>query len=179
MRLKAGLILLALTAVFVATKMWYSGATNAELTFLLKPVSVLVGAFTGVKIAALDDGAFYLSDFEVLINKSCSGFNFMLICSFSLLLASRALRGFSLSYWLIFSLASPVLAYLITLIANASRILVSIIGQNLANLFLPPRPHLVLHDIIGTFVYLGFLIVGYLIFSKYLLHVKHNNAKLY
>ena len=69
-----------------------------------------------------------------------------------------------------------IASYLLTIFVNASRIFVSIIMQQQANNFLPVRPHLILHEIVGIITNLTFLILIYIVSEKVLTN-KYKNAK--
>ena len=60
------------------------------------------------------------------------------------------------------------LSYIITVFANTSRIIVSIQAQEIANIFLPKRPHLMLHNLVGVTTNVIFLIVIYYLTNKLL-----------
>ena len=72
--------------------------------------------------------------------------------------------------------AALLASYLFTIFVNASRIFVSIIMQQQANNFLPNRPHLILHEIVGVITNLTFLILIYIVSEKFLTN-KYQNAK--
>jgi len=156
---------LFLTCLFVALKMWHTSADNNELLFLLRPVDYLISLVTSSSSVFLPSEGFYHPNLNLLIDKSCSGFNFFLLLY--LLLSFLALSFVNKYKNKIFSLAGLFLAsYLFTLFVNSSRILVSIA---ISSTPLAPIAKNIswLHQAEGIFIYLFFLVAIYL-FSEYL-----------
>ena len=162
--------------LFILLKFGYTIADNDNLIFLLKPTEKIVGFLTSSHSFYLSDKGYYLVNLNILIEKSCSGFNFMLLCfcMLTFLLLKYADKIFFKYLIIPFSL---VVSYLLTILVNTSRIFVSIIMQQQANNFLPDRPHLILHEIVGVITNLTFLILIYIILEKFLTN-KYQNAKL-
>lgn len=162
--------------IFILLKFGYTLADNDNLIFLLKPTDKIVGLLTGSHSVYLSDKGYYHDNLNILIEKSCSGFNFMLLCFCMLtFLFLKYANKTILNY-----LSIPVAlfaSYLLTIFVNASRIFVSIIMQQQANNFLPNRPHLILHEIVGVITNLTFLIIIYIVSEKFLTN-KYQNAKL-
>lgn len=161
--------------LFILLKFGYTLADNDNLIFLLKPTDKIVGLLTGSHSVYLSDKGYYHDNLNILIEKSCSGFNFMLLCFCMLTFlflkyANKTILNF---------LSIPVAlfaSYLLTIFVNGSRIFVSIIMQQQANNFSPNRPHLILHEIVGVITNLTFLIIIYIVSEKFLTY-KYQNAK--
>lgn len=161
--------------LFILLKFGYTLADNDNLIFLLKPTDKIVGLLTGSNSVYLSDKGYYHGNLNILIEKSCSGFNFMLLCfcMLSFLFLKYADKIF-------FYLTIPfalIVSYLLTIFVNASRIIASITMQQQANNFLPNRSHLILHEIVGVIINLTFLILIYILSEKFLSN-NCQNAKL-
>lgn len=167
-----------LTAVglFILAKFGYTVADTANLTFLLSPTVKLVELLTGAQAVYLSENGYYFESLNILVEKSCSGFNFWVLCF--LLFTYLLIRYFDkpLKKVLIIP-CSIICAYLLTIFVNSSRIFVSIVVQDKANLFLPERPHLILHEIVGIITNLTFLVLAYYLLEKRLIK-NRQNAKL-
>lgn len=166
---------LAVIALFIILKFGYTLADNDNLIFLLKPTNKIVEFLTGSRAVYFSSKGYYHTDLNILIEKSCAGFNFLLLC-FCML--TFLILKYSNKIVLKF-LSIPValfVSYLLTIVVNASRIFVSIIMQQQANNFLPNRPHLILHEIVGVVTNLTFLILIYILSEKFLTN-KYPNAK--
>jgi exosortase K len=162
--------------LFILLKFGYTLADNDHLIFILKPTDKIVGLLTGSHSIYFSDKGYYHDSLNILIEKSCSGFNFwgLCFCMLSFLFLKYANRPIFKLSTIPFAL---VTAYIFTILVNASRIFVSIIVQQQANHFLPARPHLIIHEAVGVITNLTFLILIYIILEKFLTH-KYQNAKL-
>jgi len=157
-------------------KFGYTIANNDNLIFLLKPTNILVGFLTGSNSIYSTENGYFHQELNILIEKSCSGFNFWLL-SF-LMLTFLLLKYFKNNLHKTMTIPFSLLAaYLVTIFVNASRIFVSIIIQNQSNNFLSEKHQLILHESIGIITNLVFLIVVYYLTEKFLIN-KKNNAKL-
>ena len=162
--------------LFILLKFSYTLSDNDNLIFLLKPTAKIVGLLTGSHSVYFFDKGYYHASLNILIEKSCSGSNFMLLCfcMLTFLFLKYADKTFFKSLTIP---ASLVISYLLTIFVNASRIFVSIIMQQQVNNFLPRSPHLILHEIVGVITNLTFLILIYILLEKFLTN-KYQNAKL-
>jgi exosortase K len=163
--------------IFILLKLGYTVADNNDLKFLLSPTNYLVELVTNSSSQYNSESGHFHKELNIVIEKSCSGFNFwtlfFIMMSFMLLnfYKSNTKKIFALPLALFFS-------YFLTIFANTSRIILSIAGQKTADNFITPRPHFVLHEIIGTFVYLFFLIASYLVINFILKKNTLHHAKL-
>jgi len=162
--------------IFILLKFGYTLADNDNLIFLLKPTDKIVGLLTGSHSVYFSDKGYYHNSLNILIEKSCSGFNFMLLCfcMLAFLFLKHTDKAIFKSLTIPFAL---ITSYLLTIFVNASRIFVSIIMQQQANNILSDRPHLILHEIVGVITNLTFLIIIYIVSEKFLTN-KYQNAKL-
>lgn len=157
-----------LTAIglFIVLKFGYTIANTNDLIFLLKPTDKLVGLLTSSKSVYFADKGFYYQNLNIIIEKSCSGFNFLLLCfSMISILALKYVRN-SLYKALIIPVAL-LSAYLMTIFVNASRIFASIVLQHQTNSFMPKNSQLVVHETIGIITNLSFLVLGYYLLERF------------
>jgi len=151
--------LAALVLVYLL-KDFYSNATCTELKWMLRPLALLVGLLKGVAFS-FESGEGYVSpDHAVVIAKSCSGINFLII-AFSVSIMVIVLRANTGSWVLVLALpAAAVFAYAVSLIVNAGRIMLSIelyAGNYQWGSLTPQR----LHFTVGVIVY---FLAAYLLF---------------
>lgn len=148
--------------IFIALKFLFKSFDNEQLYFLLKPTNSLVEIMNNSHSVFVKEVGFYHEDLKICINKSCSGYNFWLL-TFLLtcfLLIKKIGRFFVISL-------SLVLSYFFTIFVNASRIFASILLQKKTN-FLQFIDSKILHESIGVFVNLFFLILMYLLLENIL-----------
>lgn len=162
--------------LFILLKFGYTLADNDNLIFLLKPTDKIVGILTGSQSVYFSDKGYYHDSLNILIEKSCSGSNFFLLCFCMLTFLYLKYANKTIFKFLSIPVAL-ITSYLLTIFVNTSRIFVSIIMQQQANNFLPDRPHLILHEIVGVITNLTFLILIYIVSEKFLTN-KYQNAKL-
>jgi exosortase K len=145
--------------LFIGLKLLFSKASTIDLVFLLKPTDTLVSLISSSSGIWTENGYFH-QDLNILINKSCSGYNFWLI-GFIMLSFLSIQKEFQFSYSIPIIL---LLTYLFSILVNSSRIVILMrleytLQQNL-NLHLNW-----LHQAGGAFIYLLFLIISYLSFD--------------
>ncbi len=149
--------------IFGLLKLFYMNANNNSMLFILKPLNKIVNLLTNTSSILLPDSGYYNNTLNIIINRSCSGFNFLLI--FFVMISFRLFKYFKTTYQKI--IAIPILlicSYIVTIFVNSSRILLSLktsLILNSQNITLPW-----FHLIQGVFVYLFFLILIYTIIDK-------------
>uniref|UniRef100_UPI00404AD127 exosortase K n=1 Tax=Flavobacterium sp. TaxID=239 RepID=UPI00404AD127 len=165
-----------LTAVglFVLLKFGFTMADNGDLTFLLKPTDKFIGLLTGSHSIYSPEKGFYHENLNIIIDKSCSGFNFWIL-SF-LIFTYSIVKHFDKLLQKTMAIPFALIgAYLLTIFVNTSRIFVSIVIQNQTkNTFHNQQD--IIHEAIGIITNLTFLILAYLLLEKILID-KQNNAK--
>lgn len=156
-----GLAVVLLGAAF-ALKWWYRAAGVDELYFVLKPVATLVGLLSGEPWTLVPGEGYVFPGIRVLIDRSCSGINFLVIAaaSFAFLVLRRTDAGCSAPLLAVLAVCG---AYVLTILVNSGRILVLIALQRLA---LPVSP--VMHEAIGAFFFLAGLLLAALLFDRHL-----------
>lgn len=161
--------------VFVLLKFAFRYADTADLVFLLKPVDSLVGLLAGSYSIPHAEGGYFHESLNIIIDKSCSGFNFWVL-SF-LLFTYLALKYFDRTLSKILTIpASLAVAYLLTVFVNTSRIFASIVVQRQTQSLLASHQRLI-HEAIGIITYLSFLVLAYILIEK-LLKNRQQNEKL-
>jgi len=157
----------AAVIIFIILKFWFSDADNNGLIFLLFPTDKLTGLMTGSASVFISDKGFYHEKLNIIIDKSCSGFNYLLLCLllFVYLLIKHIDKPL---YKFLVIPASFIISYLITILVNSSRIFISIVIQNQTLRVLPNHQNLI-HASIGTITYLTFLILTFCL-TEYILN---------
>ena len=156
---------LSATVIFIFLKFLFSYISSDGLLFLLQPTNYIIEVISNSESRYIYQQGYYNNSLNILINKSCSGFNFLLMCYLMLVfliigkLKKPACKAVSLPILFLFS-------YLLTLFANSSRIIMSIMIRNLGFEFSGINTSW-LHQLQGGFVYLFFLISIYLIIEKF------------
>ncbi|GMO55369.1 MAG: hypothetical protein Ta2G_14500 [Termitinemataceae bacterium] len=164
----------AIGVVFLSLKLWYYAAETQSLFFMLKPLDLAIYLTCGAQSVYSQESGFYYDELSILIDKSCSGFNFLLIC---FLLFSYLAKLHCINTWqkIIAIPCALLIAYLVTIFTNFSRIMIilkieaSMIETHLETLFGKRT-----HEAEGVFVYLFFLIALYLALDFCFKKVKKN-----
>ena len=161
--------------IFILFKFGFTYADNDNLIFLLKPTDKLVGLLTGSNSVYISDKGFFYNQLNIVIDKSCAGFNFWVL-SF-LMLTFLGLKYFNSKIKKLLAIPLALIsAYCLTIFVNTSRIFVSIVIQNQMNDIFSNQKHII-HETIGIVTSLSFLILTYFIIDKILIKKTHN-AKL-
>lgn len=166
-------LLIVIISVCFLMKLWFSFSSTENLFFILKPVNWLVHATINGSFNIRDDGSYYYPRFNVLIDKSCSGFNFLIICwgALSSVLIKTS-KGWGTN--LLGLSRAMLIAYVLTIAVNASRIIISItLLQFSANAEWVSSNWF--HEALGSLIYIISLLLTYLLFLK---KPFHHHAKL-
>lgn len=146
--------------IFILFKFIFIHASSDDLTYLLQPTNFIIETISNSNAQYLPNQGYYNKDLNILIDKSCSGFNFLMLCYLMLVffiidkLKNRTIKIISLPLLLLVS-------YILTIFINSSRIMLSILIHKLELHFLFDNTNW-LHQLQGGFVYLFFLIIIYL-----------------
>jgi exosortase K len=163
---------LAAVGLFILLKFGYTLAENNDLTFLIKPTDKLVGLLTSSHSVYLSESGYFHEHLNIIIDKSCSGFNFWALCF--LLFTYLTVRHFNRTLNKILTIPiALILAYLLTIFVNTSRIFASIVVQTQTKNILLNHQH-ILHEAIGIITNLTFLILAYVLIEKLLIHKRPN-----
>ena len=165
---------LIVAGLFILLKFGFTLADNGDLAFLLLPVNGIVGFLTGSSAVFLPEDGFFHEKLGILIDKSCSGFNFWMLCFLvfsypALRYTDRPLHKFlSIPVVLLFS-------YLLAVFVNTSRIFTSLLLQHYMGNIRPEQQDL-FHQATGITINLSFLLLSYFMMEKILIN-KQKNAK--
>ncbi|MFO8054820.1 MAG: exosortase K [Bacteroidales bacterium] len=152
--------------LLISLKFWFAWADNQVLFVLLKPTNAIFSIMTASESAYSPDTGFYHEKFNILIDKSCAGYNFMLInflMVYVLVLKYVKKPHFK---WLLLPL-TLAFSLVITVFVNSFRIIASANFQHTIHKMLNVKQEIV-HQTIGVITYLSFLIIIYLITEKIL-----------
>lgn len=142
----------------------HSAAVTDDLKLLISPVSGLISLVTGAHYIYLADTGYYFDQLNIAIDKSCSGFNFWMLCF--LMLSFLSIQSLEKPLHKFLSIIfSFITAYLLTVPINFSRIYASIVVQKLSDSSFPEY-HDIMHQAVGIFSNLTFLIIVYLLSIK-------------
>jgi len=159
-------------SIFILLKFIYTLSNTNYLIFILKPTSTLIELVTNSKGEFVTESGYLHKKLTILINKSCSGFNFWLLC-FTMLaflafqFLERRIHKIVVLPILLFS------TYVLTIGVNTSRILFSIFIDNTIKNMTGYTKTNWLHQAEGVFIYLSFLIIIYLCFNFILKKIRH------
>ncbi len=153
--------------LFVLLKFLYASANTNDLYFLLNPLNTVIGFVLDSSSIYYSDIGFFHKTLKITIDKSCSGFNFLLL-SFLITYCS-SLKVFKSNVLKIIGLPITfIVSYIFTLMVNASRILSAIFIEKQTNL-----NYSWLHEAEGIFIYVSFLILLYFVIN----HIQRNILK--
>ncbi|MGM5631492.1 exosortase K [Apibacter raozihei] len=148
--------------IITILKLIYKYSEMDDLHFLLEPTSKIVGFLNNSSSIFIKDAGYYHESLNIIINKSCSGFNFLILCFaihiFSIIPLLYTAQQRVYAFFILF-----VGSYFLTIVINSCRIVLII----LLNKLLVAYGFSInwMHQAAGTFVYLFFLIVIYLTFN--------------
>jgi len=162
--IRYGVVLLAAMGL----KYHYSHASSDDLVWILAPTAGMVEQISGIRFEKEIGTGYVNRECRIIIAASCAGVNFLIIAfcmtAFSGLTLLRHSR--SKSFCLVKSAAC---AYLLTIVTNAFRIVVSIYTVQ-SDIFSGPLTPARIHRIEGIFIYFFFLSLFYLIVQKIIHH---------
>lgn len=153
-------------AIYIVLKFGYTKISVDGLIFLLKPVNKLLSLLIGSHSLYLSNKGYYFEELNILVDKSCSGFNFWLL-SF-LVFTYLFLKYICNSLYKVLVIPIVLLfTYLFTILVNTSRIYASIIVQSQTKTPFYNYQHLI-HESMGIITNLFFLILSYYLIEKLL-----------
>jgi exosortase K len=141
----------------LALKAFYSTASADQLRWILAPTTVLVELVNGVSFEFESHAGYLSRERGFLIASSCAGVNF-LITAFLLLALGKLLRAPGKNIAWTFIPAAAAIAYLVTLVANTTRIAIALQLRELPNGVYGLNP-VQLHRLEGIVIYFGFLLL--------------------
>lgn len=157
--------------IFACLRFAFSFLDTEMMQFLLMPTNKLIEVIVGSNGEYIDGVGYFHSQLNIVINKSCSGYNFWLI---GFLMASFVLiKSQKINFLLTIPLAL-VISYMVTLLANVSRIAGYILlMKGKLPQYIDPNDTW-LHQMEGIFVYLSFLILFFLTLNYTITKIKEN-----
>lgn len=160
--------------VFILMKLIYTGLDTSDLLFILKPTNTIIAILTNTGSELRTDSGYYNEQLNILIDRSCSGFNFWIIC-FSMLAFSIIPVMKTPGHKIAAIILLIPMCYLLTIFVNTSRILVSLqIGSTGSLNVINSKDY---HQAQGVFVYFFFLVSIYLAFNFLLTKYTTRHAK--
>jgi exosortase K len=152
--------------IFVLLKFWMGTFENEALAFLLRPTNEIIELLTGSHSVYEPELGYFYNDFNVVVDKSCSGYNFLLLCFvMTFIQVLRYLRRSIHKVLLLFT--ASAFAYVFTVLVNSARIVVTLFFQDLLVDLLNLSQNVV-HESLGVITYLTFLLTIYLLIEKVL-----------
>lgn len=162
----------AAVVIFVLLKFGFTKLDVNDLKFLLSPVNTLFGLLSGLGSVFLDGKGYYYESHNILIDKSCSGFNFLLL-SF-LVFTYPVIKYTTRTLHKVFAIPLLLItAYCFTVFVNTSRIFTSVVVQNQMR-FLGQNQQDLIHEAIGIIINLSFLVLAYYLLNKKLQKREYN-----
>ena len=160
---KWGVIIIAL----ILFKGGFSIANVNQLQWLLYPITAIVELFTTIDFTWTSNIG-YTSSLNIIIEKSCSGGNFFIICM--LLLLIKNWNPYAIKLKTVHLLFILFMSYVITVLANSMRIISAIklvYFRQLTHYIDPKNAHLLLGSIIYILILLSL---------NHLISIKHEQA---
>ena len=130
LNLKTNLQLAAILLIAYALKSFYSAASVNDLRWVLAPTTFFVEFITGKQFTFESQAGYMSSDHSFLIAASCSGVNFLII-SFLVLALGKICREWRMEIEWRFLPIAAIAAYIATLAANTTRIVIALYSQNI------------------------------------------------
>ncbi len=162
--------------IFILLKFYFRFAENNGLIFLLKPIDIFIEILTDSSSVYISSKGFFHHQLNILIDKSCSGFNFFVL-SF-LVLTFLGLKHADKKIKKVLTIPLSIIgAYSLTIFVTTSRIFASIVIQNHIISYFKNQQHLI-HEAIGIVINLSFLILTYLLTDRILTSGGIHNEKL-
>jgi len=148
----------------LALKFYYSNATADELLWILAPTTALVELLSGRSFAFESYTGYMSSDHRFVIAVPCAGVNFLITALLMLGLRRLWRDRFQTVRWT-FLPVTAALAYVATLIANATRICIALEMQR-RSVEVDLLSGNQLHRLEGIVVYFGFLLLLFLVSER-------------
>ena len=145
-------------------KLYYSTASANQLRWILAPTTKCVELVSGTSFEFESNAGYISSDRSFLIANSCAGVNF-LITAFLMLSGRKLLSDRSKGIAWRFIPAAALIAYLVTLVANTTRIAVALRLQRAPAEIGWLNPNQV-HRFEGIVIYFGFLLLLFMVSER-------------
>lgn len=157
-------IVLVLTVILaLCVKLFYSTAGSADLKWILYPTTVLVQFFTSIEFLFDPAKGYVATEAPVVIGPGCAGLNFFVI-ALCMSVFSFAKRNQYSQVFLFLTIS--VLTYVVTVVANASRIIAGIVMLDFGEQLNFPVSD-TLHTAQGTLFYFVFLLAYFVVLQAW------------
>ncbi len=157
-----GIIYIIIILIVIGLRIIYQYGDLELLLFILKPVASITETFLGIEFQYISGKVGFINkNLEIQITKECSGVNFLTI-TILMLIFSFIHRIRNKKYKLLISCYFLIASYIVTILANASRIIGTIFIMN-TGLFTDIKMERLMHQSIGVLVYFIYLILVYFI----------------
>ncbi|MBK5723041.1 exosortase K, partial [Dysgonomonas sp. Marseille-P4677] len=161
-------------AIFIGLKLVYPYLDTDFMRFLLTPTNKIVEIISGSKAIYNPTNGYFYPELNIVINKSCSGYNFWLI---SFLITTFVLfKSEIIKKRQIIPLAL-LLSYITTPLVNTSRIIGYMIMIDSKTTSITTLETERIHQMEGILVYLTFLILIYISLNYIVNKIRHNYEK--
>lgn len=155
--------------IFAILRLLYPHLDNNDVGFLLIPINFTTEIISGTNAEFSVEHGFFYPMLNITIDKSCSGYHFMLIAF--LLIAFILIKNNILNKKGFVFLVSLFTAYLIAVITSISRIAGHVLMLNSGVFRFTGRNNIPLHHFEGLFIEISVLVVCYLALN-YLINKK-------
>ena len=161
-----------LGGLFILLKLAYIVMQTEHVNFLLLPTNWLIERITNQQAVYSEATGYFYEGLQIVIDRSCSGFNFMLIAfmSFAILAVNSTQSNYQK---LKLILLAGLMAYLLTVLVNTARIFLSIRFEDHFSQLLNISAHTI-HECIGIATNLTFLVLASLLFEKSITQSYHH-----
>ena len=153
-------------SIFVVLKLLFKYSNSDDLNILLRPTNYLFSLMQNSEWEYTLGNGYYYPEFNIVINKSCSGGNFFLICFLTFLFTCINLIRTFKSIVIYISMLL-VASFVIAIFSNVSRILILLKLNHLGF-----AEEGLSHEAVGGFIYLVLLIISFLIFNAMVVRKK-------
>ncbi len=152
----------ALILILIIVKPILRILPDTVYSLLVYPTQAVVSIFSGIDFTPLATSSYRNFATGIVIDRSCAGMTFLLI---SWVVCCIAVRRIPVTYQLTLLPLLLLAGFIVTLLANISRIVCSIFAVKMAMVLFPGFP---VHTAIGITVYLTYLLSFYITVSWYL-----------
>jgi exosortase K len=159
--------------IFLGLKFSYTQMDANGLLFLIAPTDWFVSLMVGEKGYYVDSIGYFHKDLNIVVEKSCSGFNFLILSFITCYFLCIQFVNKTWLKWMLLPF-SFLLGYILTIFVNTSRICTAILVQQSTS---TPKIGGWFHEAQGTFIYLFFLLSFYKTAHYFLTKYSKKNEK--
>jgi exosortase K len=160
-RIRTGIFLLAIAIVLIALRLGYDRLNAEELRVLLVPSAWLIGLSLNAHPVIGSEGIAF-PELGVLLDRSCGGGHTLLLMLGVAAFTLRDHRPRSITRLLMLIAAVLIGAYLLTVVGNASRVILTLVASRI-----DANTASAAHTLIGAFIQFSLLLTTYVILHHY------------